>query len=150
MKLQFAAVAAALLLSACNPQDNASTPPASATGPAPAAEQAAPAAEQAAPATAELHVVSWGPKTTAAGTAFNAQPDGNSGLFFELDNTVPAVPFAVSFAGKPLSGVVASGKVVTATVPADYLSAAGSFPIVIEVPSTGARIEVGSFEVTAP
>ena len=39
--------------------------------------------------------------------------------------------------------------VVTATIPSDYIATAGDYPIVLEVPSTGAKIEVGSFKVKA-
>lgn len=128
------ALLAALLLSAC--QDPTTSAPTSAA-PAGAAASAA-----------GVYAVSqWGPKDTPAGVAFNAQSDGNSGLWFKVEPALPAVAATGSFGGKPLQGVVAAGNTVTATIPADYLSAPGDYPIVLELPSTGARIEVGTFTV---
>lgn len=131
-----AALATAML--GCTEQG---TPPA-ATDPAATATTAAPAAK-----VSDLKVVQWGPKNTSPGVAFNVQPDGNSGMFVEFDGPLPATKFEGTLGGKPLQGVVASGNVVTATVPADYVAAAGRLPLELFVPSENARISVGEFVV---
>lgn len=134
MKTHLAAVAIATLLCACNP------PPA-ATGPtnAPAASEQA----------ASLAVVNWGQRSTKAGVPFNVQADGNSGIWFELNQALP-VQFTASFDGKPLTGVVASGVLVTATIPAEYLATAGIYPVTLEVPARVTRLVAGDFEVESP
>lgn len=132
------AVGLAVATVGCTDQQNA------APG-APGADGAAPAAANVDVST--LKVVQWGPKTTKAGTPFNAQPDGNSGMFVELSGDVPLTKFEGTIGGKPLSGVVASGKVVTATIPAEYLATPGTYPIELIVPAQNARIAVGDFTV---
>ena len=112
----------------------------------------APANDTAAPAAANvdvstLKIVQWGPKSTKAGTMFNAQPDGNSGMFVELSGDAPLTKFEGTIGGKPLSGVIASGKVVTATIPAEYLATPGTYPVELVVPAQNARIAVGNFTV---
>jgi hypothetical protein len=139
------AAAVVLVLAAC--QEPTTSAPAAAPG---SASSEAPAATSANTAPAAAYTVTqWGPQETTTGTAFNAQPDGNSGLWFKVEPALPAVAATGTFGGKPLQGVVAGADVVTATVPADYLASPGDYPIVLEVPSTGARIEVGTFKVKA-
>ncbi len=53
----------------------------------------------------------------------------------------------MSFDGKPLTGVVVSGVIITATVPPEYLAEPGSYPVVVELQPAGTRIEAGNFEV---
>lgn len=96
---------------------------------------------------AALKVKSWGPKNTPTATTFNLQPDGNSGVFAELTGPVPQTRFTASLGGKPLSAVVASGNVVTATVPKDYLAAPGSYPLELQIPAMDIRIPAGDFVV---
>lgn len=131
-----------LTIAACNPQQPASP---TATAPAPAAD-AAPAADT----TAELNVVNWGQRSTKVAEPFNVQADGNSGIAFELSRPAPQGDFVISFDGKPLTGVVVSGVIITATIPGDYLANAGTFPVVIENASQGLRLEAGDFTVEAP
>lgn len=138
------ASALCIALTACNPQT--AVPPAE-----PAARDASPAAEVSAEGAtapkAEWAVVNWGQQTTKAGVEFNVQRDGNSGISFELNQPAPASELAVSFGGKPLTGVVASGVIVTATIPAEYIAVAGSYPVVVQIPALGKNISAGNFIV---
>ena len=74
-------------------------------------------------------LISLGPATTTAGTAFNAQPDGSSALGVVCkdadDKTV------IVFASKPLGTLKAKGDVcyLTATVPKELFSTPGSYPV---------------------
>jgi hypothetical protein len=130
------------------PTTPAATPAASAD--APAADGTAVAAPVTAMPQGALTVVQWGAQDAKVGEGFNQQPDGSSGLWFELSQALPPVEVTGTFGDKPLLGVVSSGKIVTATVPTSYLAAPGSYPIELVVPSTGARISVGSFTVKGP
>lgn len=138
MKKCLAAMVLVTLLGACNPQE--AVPPAT-PGASPSNSSAT--------TPLELKVVNWGQKTTLVATPFNVQADGNSGISFEFNQPTPAAEFTASFDGKPLTGVVASGLIMTATIPGDYLANAGSFPVVVEIPALGARLEAGMFEVQA-
>ncbi|MDQ3038425.1 MAG: hypothetical protein M3R16_01275 [Pseudomonadota bacterium] len=142
MKMLLSSVILALLLSACNPQEPVA--PANDSSPAPAA-----AAESAA-GTAPLTIVNWGQRTTPAGVPFNVQADGHSGVSFELSRKAPPADVAISFDGKPLTGVVVGGVIVTATIPPAYLAEVGSYPVVMELLPAGTRIEAGNFEVVKP
>lgn len=120
-------LAVAVLASGCS-RDQAAQPPVDSTAPVETPAAAAPA-PKAAP-----RLVNWGPQSTPAGTAFQVQADGGSGMFFEFDSELPAAPTAVTFNGTPMGGMVAEGKVVTATVPAASLATPGTFEIVIVMP----------------
>lgn len=95
-----------------------------------------------------LQVTRFSPDRTPAGTPFNVQADGHSGISFELDRAAPPADFSGTFDGKPLPAVVSSGRVVTATIPLDYLSTPGRYPLVLEV--GGTRLPAGEFVVEAP
>jgi len=95
----------------------------------------------------KLAVVNFSPNTTPAGTSFNVQADGNSGISFELNRPAPAAEFAGWFDNKPLTGLVANKMIVTATIPGEYLAQPGSYPIELEV--GGVRLPAGTF-VVAP
>lgn len=118
-------------------------------------EKPAPTAAPAAPAAADnvasepqdaLKVVNFSPKTTSAGTPFNVQRNGNSGISFEL-NRSPVGAVKLWFDGKPMSDGVVVNLIVTSTIPVEYMSNAGDYPIELEV--GGARIPAGAFTVTA-
>lgn len=135
-----------LLASACDTQ------PTPAPGAAAPVEGTAPAAASATGATesenpAELSIVRWGANKTQAGEAFNVQPDGKSGMWFQLSSAPPLGKIAGTIGGKPLISVVAKGNIVAGTVPADYLSTPGTYPVVITIATTGQKIEVGNFIV---
>ena len=143
------------LLAACGqkpmPVDSATIGQAS---PAPAAtiESAPPAmrlpaAEPAEPVEnpGKLSVINFSPNTTPAGTPFNVQKDGSSGISFQLSRPAPPVGFMGWFDDKPLTGVVVSGTLVTATIPNEYLTKAGNYRIELEV--GGMRLPVGTFVV---
>ena len=137
-------LATAFLVAGCN-RDQAAKPPVDGT--APVAATATPAA---APTDAAPQLVTWGPQSTPAGTSFQVQADGGSGMFFQFDRELPVAPTAVTFNGKPLGGMVAEGKVVTATVPAEALATPGTFEIVIVMPEGAPTFAPMTFTVEAP
>lgn len=117
-----------LLLGACGEKPAPITPPAGAPAD-----------------TVKLAVVNFAPRTTPAGVPFNVQRDGNSGISFELNRLPPPTEFKAWFDNKPLTGVVSSKTIVTATIPGDYLAEPGSYPIELEV--GGVRLPAGDFVV---
>lgn len=125
------------LLAGCGDKPTAITPP-----------SATVAEGSAADASTKLAVVNFSPRSTPVNTPFNVQRDGNSGISFELNRPAPPAEFSAWFDNKPLTGVVASKLVVTATIPGEYLSTPGKYPIELEV--GGTRLPAGLFEVTAP
>lgn len=128
-------ILATLLLGACGEKPAPINPPAADPTTAPVADDSS----------AKLAVVNFSPKGTPVDTPFNVQLDGNSGISFELSRPAPAAEFKAWFDNKPLTGVVASNAIVTATIPAEYLATAGEFPIEIEV--GGMRLPAGTFVV---
>jgi hypothetical protein len=92
-------------------------------------------------------IINWGQRSTHAGQAFNVQADGNSGISFELSRPVAPGSFAISFDGRPLTGVAASGVIVTGTIPPNYLTTPGRYPVVLENVAAGIRLEAGDFTV---
>jgi hypothetical protein len=139
-----ASLALCIGLAACNPQS--AVPPAQPhadAGPA----QASPSSGNASAPQADWTVVNWGQQTTPAGSTFNVQRDGNSGVSFELNQPAPATELSVTFDGKPLTGVVASGVIVTATIPAEFLATPGAYPVEIQIPALNRKITAGNFTV---
>ncbi len=130
---------AVLLLGACGDKPAPVTPPASSESPAAATGNAS------TDAPAALTVVNFSPNTTPAGTPFNVQRDGNSGISFELNRTT-IDPVKLWFDGKPMLDGNVTGVIVTSTIPVDYMAAAGDYPIELEV--AGVRIPAGNFTVT--
>jgi len=116
--------------------------------PAPITPHAAPAAADtiaSQPAEA-LKVVNFSPNTTPAGTPFNVQRNGNSGISFELSST-PMGAVKLWFDGKPMPDGVVVNLIVTSTIPVEYMASAGDYPIELEV--AGVRMPAGTFTVTA-
>jgi hypothetical protein len=66
---------------------------------------------------------------------------------FHLEPSAPAGDYKVLFDDRPLGNVVVAGAVITATIPTDYLSHPGEFPIVIENASLGLRVPAGELSV---
>lgn len=111
-----------MALAACSQQG--ATPTASAN---PGASATAPAAPGAALPGA-LKITGYGPDSTQAGVAFNAQPDGGAALWIRVDQPLDGDEAAVDFNGTLLQGNV-SGNLVTAGVPAALYAKAGTFSI---------------------
>ena len=144
MKTFLAVATLTLLCCACNPQQ---TPPPGQPA-APAAQTPASSASTAgAPVAAPYKIVNWGQQSTAAGQPFNVQRDGNSGVTFELNQPAPAGEIRGTFDGKPLTGVVANGVIVTATIPGDYLAKPGRYPVALNIPTAADPVVAGEFEV---
>ncbi len=137
MKIPLLSVALMLFLSACNPQE-------------PVARPALDAGASAAAEVSQLSIVNWGEQSTRAGVPFNVQADGQSGVWLELNQPSPPADIVVNFDGKPLDGVVVNGAIITATIPPEYLSEPGNYPVVIELQPAGTRVEAGNFEVVQP
>lgn len=140
MKTLLLPAALILILSACNPQEPVARP---------SLETGASSAESAEEASS-LRIVNWGNRSTPAGVPFNVQADGHSGISFELNQAAPPADVEISFDGKPLTGVVVSGVIITATIPPDYLADPGSYPVVVMLQPVGIRMEAGNFEVVQP
>lgn len=87
------------------------------------------------------------PQATKAGTPFNVQGDGSSGISFVLSRPAPPGRIRILFAGKPLQGVAANQALVTATVPTAYLEKAGVYPVTILLPNTKTAMPAGYFTV---
>jgi hypothetical protein len=96
---------------------------------------------------AHVNIVRWGPDHAKAGESFNIQPDGNPGVWFELSGPVTGVELTATLDGKPLTGVVANGNIVTATIPLDYLTVPGTYLVELQTPSLGKKMLAGSFTV---
>lgn len=138
----FAALVLAVALAGCNPQQG--VPPANPAQPSTKNTASGPVSS---PASSEYKVVNWGNQTTAPGVTFNVQRDGNSGISFELNQTVPTSEITGTFDGKPLTGIATNGVIVTATIPGEFLSKAGSYPVELQIPALSVQIPAGDFEV---
>ena len=109
------AVAVAFLLSGCSQT----------AGDAPASGKSQTAAGMNDPAShGSLKITQWGPQETAAGTAFNAQPDGSSALWIRVDQSLDGTDSAVTMDGAALHSSI-SGQLITAGVPASFYAASG-------------------------
>lgn len=137
MKIPLLSAAVIVFLSACNPQE-------------PVARPAVDAGASGAAEGSQLSIVNWGEQSTRAGVPFNIQADGQSGVWFELNQSSPPAGVVVNFDGKPLDGVVVNGAIITATIPPGYLAEPGNYPVVIELQPAGTRVEAGNFEVVQP
>lgn len=127
---------AILMLGACGEKPAPSTPP---VVPAAAGSVASKPVEA-------LEVVNFSPNTTPAGTPFNVQRNGNSGISFELSRS-PVGAVKLWFDGKPMADGVVVNVIVTSTIPVEYMASAGNYPIELEV--GGVRVPAGTFTVTA-
>jgi hypothetical protein len=72
------------------------------------------------------------PAAIPAGRTFNVQPGGASALAIEGANFLPGA--VAEFAGRPLETTFGSAALVTAVVPAELLSRAGEFEVVVKNP----------------
>ena len=133
---------AIILLGACGDKPAPLNPPAASSTPAAGA-----AATSEADRPVKLAVVNFSPISTPAGTPFNVQRDGNSGISFELNNPVPTSEITATFDGKPLTGIATNDVIVTATIPGEYLAEAGAYPVELQIPAMFLKIPVGNFEV---
>lgn len=98
-----------------------------------------------------VEISNWGPQGTQQGVGVNVQPDGHSGLWFQIDN-------APSWLKVEIDGVVAattiSESVVTSGLFGEQqeriLSTPGEYPIALIDPMQRVRQPIGVFIVTAP
>lgn len=123
---------AALTLTGCNDNSAEQAKPQAATKPA-----------------AELKLGNWGPQETPAGTPFNQQPNGKSGLWIEVTGLDLTAGAQVVFGDQPLDDVTVSDKLVTAAIPPALLQAAGDRKVVVIENGSKRQLPVGTFKVTA-
>ena len=123
---------AALTLTGCNDNSAEQAKPQAATKPA-----------------AELKLGNWGPQETPAGTPFNQQPNGKSGLWIEVTGLDLNAGAQVMFGDQPLDDVTVSDKLVTAAIPPALLQAAGDRKVVVIENGSKRQLPVGTFKVTA-
>lgn len=143
---KFIALAATLIvIVGCNPQQT--TPPAQPDGQGAAIAPVPGAEGRSTGEAANYAVVSWGQQSTIANESFNVQQDGNSGLSFELNQPAPYGEIRATFDGKPLTSIVANGVIVTATIPDEYISTPGKYPVELILPASTEAVVAGDFEV---
>lgn len=95
-----------------------------------------------------IKVTNWGPKATQAGKGFLVQPNGDSVIGFEFSGPGDANTLEVWFGDQKLSGVaVDPGKAGSASVPPKLFAAAKSVPVYLIYTTTGAKIELGTFDI---
>ena len=97
---------------------------------------------------AELKLGNWGPQETPAGTPFNQQPNGKSGLWIEVTGLDLNAGAQVMFGDQPLDDVTVSDKLVTAAIPPALLQAAGDRKVVVIENGSKRQLPVGTFKVT--
>ena len=107
--------------------------------------KAAPAAPVAAPI--DLKVTNWGPQETKVGVVPNPQPDGNMGLWIQVNDTQGLGEVQVLFGGQPGSTAVVVDKVITIAVAPAQLAAAGDKDVVIKQVSSQKAFPVGTFKI---
>lgn len=96
-------------------------------------------------AAASFQIVDFGPHSAKAGAPFNQQPDGQSAMWFRLDESMNGTLVNVHIGGKVFNGDVA-GDVVTVKVPDDLHSHPAT--IVVSLDSVDGRDVKKSSAVT--
>lgn len=95
-----------------------------------------------------IKVANWGPKSTQAGKGFMVQPNGDSVLGFEYSGPGDANTLQIWFGDHQLSDLaIAPGKAGSATVPPKLFAAPKTVPVYLIYTPTGAKIELGTFEI---
>lgn len=91
--------------------------------------------------------VTWGPDTTTAGIAANAQPDGSQGMWF----TLPCAPRNVQLVfGDDRLPATRTERGVTARVPLALLATPGTIALKLRDVESGEELDVGEFEISPP
>lgn len=98
---------------------------------------------------ADMKLGNWGPQETPAGTPFNQQPNGKSGLWIEVTGLDLTAGAQVLFGDQPLDDVTVSDKLVTAAVAPALLQTAGDRKVVVVENGSKRQLPVGTFKVTA-
>lgn len=92
-------------------------------------------------------VVTWGPDSTIAGSAANAQPDGSQGMWF----TLPCAPRSVQLVfGDDRLPATRTERGVTSRVPLALLATPGKVALKLRDTHTGEELAVGEFEILPP
>lgn len=96
-----------------------------------------------------IKVTNWGPKSTKVGQGFLLQANGDSVIWFEFTGPADANRLEVWFGDQKLTSVaVVPGKGGSATVPPKLFSKAGNIPVYLIYTATGAKVEIGTFEIS--
>ena len=80
----------------------------------------------------DLQIISWGPKSTKAGLAFNAQSDGSAALWMNVNQSLVGDKVSIEFNGVRLNAAVTKNA-VSALVPAKLYVNPGSYKVHIIV-----------------
>ncbi|HDS0925190.1 TPA: hypothetical protein QDZ10_003693 [Stenotrophomonas maltophilia] len=142
-----ATVAGALALAACSPS------------PQPAAEESKDEALAPAPVAAEpevksidalagLAVVQYGPTTTKALAASEAQSDSRVDVWVKADRDLEGYDAAVWLDGKRLDNRAISGSTVTGSIPASMLTKAGTHALEIRIGEDGTAMSSTKVDFT--
>lgn len=98
-----------------------------------------------------LEIGNWGPQGTQQGVGVNVQPDGHSGLWFQMDHAPPWLKIEIDGIAAPTT---IAEHLVTSGLYGEQrdriLSTPGEYPIALIDPMQRIRQPIGVFVVTAP
>lgn len=132
------AVGLALFLGACSKSETS------------APQQSVAAVQQSVSPVVDLKIINWGPQEGKLGEIPNKQPDGNVGIWIEVNSTkgLKEDDVQVLFAGQPAVGVSVQENLITGSVVKALLATAGDKEVSIKQVSTQKTFPVGVFKVT--
>ena len=96
-----------------------------------------------------MTIQDWGPRETAAGKAFNAQPDGSAAFWLKTDGVTPSTVLVLSGRKLP-TYVAADGRIVTANLPrdlAELYAKPGTYVLFLQDTDSGYRTGEVAFVV---
>jgi hypothetical protein len=91
-----------------------------------------------------LAITTWGPQSTQEGTAFNAQPDGGAAFWVNVNRQLDYKAIIVFNSVKLKSAV--TGKLITAAVPANLYTKAGTYPLYVVDEVNGKEVKSNSVD----
>lgn len=91
-----------------------------------------------------ISITSWGPHTTQAGVAFNAQADGEAAFWVNVSQELSSNATIV-FNGVNLKSTI-SGKLITAIVPVNLYAQAGTYPLYVVDVIDGKEVKSNSVD----
>jgi hypothetical protein len=96
-------------------------------------------------ADAERSLLALSPREARAGELFQAQPEGSAGLAVIGTGFTP--DDEVCWGGRPLPTTFAHTRLLTATVPAEYLAEPGPVEVSVEAPADPSRRLTATFRL---
>ena len=101
------------------------------------------------PAVPQVKILSWGPHFTRQAQGFAVQANGNSAIWFEQRGIGNVDMVEIWFGDRRLDRIVITPNVGgSAEVPPDLIQMSGLRQIYFILKPSGAKVEVGTFEVT--